>query len=116
MSSETVGQSPRKSLQCRSQELGINHESKRRILVKDLKLYPYRIQIKHKLTQADMENHAAMCRWFCDKVDENPDFLDDLWFSNEAHFLLSGHVSSKNNIFWGSNPPVDCLQWPLHSI
>ena len=57
-----------------------------------------------------------MCRWFCDKVDENPDFLDNLWPSDEAHFLLSGHVNSKNNIFWGSTPPEDCLQRPFHSI
>ena len=57
-----------------------------------------------------------LCRWFCDKVDKNPDFLDHLWFSDEAHFLLSGHVNSKNKIFWGSTPPEDCLQRPLHSI
>ena len=32
-----------------------------------------------------------------------PDFLDNAWCSDEAHFLLSGHVNSKNNIigpFW----------------
>jgi len=33
-----------------------------------------------------------------------PDFLDNVWFSDEAHFLLSGHVNSKNNIFWDSTP------------
>ena len=63
-----------------------------------------------------MEKCVAMRRWFCDKVDENPDFLNDLWFSDEAHFLLSNHVNSKNNIFWGSTPPEDCLKRPLHSI
>ena len=89
---DSVGRSPRKSLRRRSQERGINREATRRILVKDLQLHPYRIQINHKLTQADMEKRVAMCRWFCDKVDENPDFLDDLWFSDETHFLLSGHV------------------------
>jgi len=31
-----------------------------------------------------------------------PGFLDNVWFSDEAHFLWSGHVNSKNNIFWGS--------------
>ena len=36
--------------------------------------------------------------------------------SDEAHFLLSGHVNSKNNIFWGSTPPEHCLQRPLHSV
>ncbi|XP_061778404.1 G-protein coupled receptor 161-like [Nerophis ophidion] len=36
--------------------------------------------------------------------------------SVEPHFLLSGHVNSKNNIFWGSTPPEYCLQRPLHSV
>ena len=49
-------------------------------------------------------NHAAVL-----------DFLDNVWFSDEAHFLLSGHVNSKN-IFWGSTHPEHCLQMPLHSV
>ena len=36
--------------------------------------------------------------------------------SDEAHFRLSGHVNSKNNIFWGNAPPEHCLQRPLHSV
>ena len=55
-------------------------------------------------------------QWFCDKIDAVPDFLDNVWFSDEAHFLLSGHVNSKNNIFWGSTPPEHFLQRPLHSV
>ena len=42
-----------------------------------------------------MEKRVAICRWFCDKMNENPDFLDDVWFLDEAHFLLSVHVKSK---------------------
>ena len=57
-----------------------------------------------------------MCCWFRNSVDENPDYLDDLGFLDEAHFLLSGHVNSKNNIFCGSTPPEDCQQRPFHSI
>ena len=45
-----------------------------------------------------------------------PDFFDNVWFSDEAHFLLSGHVNSKNNIFWDNTPPEHCLQRPLHSV
>jgi len=30
-----------------------------------------------------------------------PNFLDHVWFSNKAHFLLSGHVSSKNKFSEG---------------
>ena len=63
-----------------------------------------------------MKKRVAMCRWFCDKVDGNPNFLDNLWFADETHFLLSGHVNSKNSIFWDSTPPKGCLQRLLHSI
>jgi len=45
-----------------------------------------------------------------------PDFFNNVWFSDEAHFLLSHHVHSKNNIFWGSTPTEHCLQRPLHSV
>ena len=114
--SETVVHSPSKSMRRRSQELGINRESVRRILIADLHMYPYRIQIKQKLTHGDMRKRVIMCQWFCDKIDAVPDFLDNVCFSDEAHFLLSGHVNSKNNIFWGSTPPEDCLQRPLHSV
>ena len=113
---DSVVRSPSKSVRRRSQELGINRESMRRILIADLNLYPYRIQIKQKLTLDDMRKCVIMCQWFCDKIDAVPDFLGNVWFSDEAHFLMLGHVNSKNNIFWGSTSPEHCLQRPLHSL
>ena len=113
---DSVVRSPRKSVRRRSQELGINRETVRRILFTDLHLYPYRIQVKHKLSPDDMRKRVIMCQWFCNKIDDEPDFLDNVWFSDEAHFLLSGHVNSKNNVFWGSSRPDFYLQRPLHSV
>ena len=113
---DTAVHSPSKSVRRRSQELGINRESVRRILIADLHMHHYRIQIKQKLAPHDMRKRVIMCQWFCDKIDAVPDFLDNVWFSDEAYFLLSGHVNSKNNIFWGSTPPEHCLQRPLHSV
>ena len=108
---DSVVHSPSKSVRRRSQELGINRESVQRIIA-DLHMYLYRIQIKQKLTPDDMRKRVIMYQWFCDKIDPVPDFLDDVWFSDEAHFLLSGHVNSKNNNYWGSTPPEHCLQRP----
>ena len=42
--------------------------------------------------------------------------IDNVWSSDEAYFLLSGHVNSKNSIFWSSTPPEHCLQRQLHSV
>ena len=84
---DSVGYSPRKSLRLRSQEFGIPRESIRRILVKDLHLYPYRIQIKHKLAEGNKEKHVYLCHLFCDRIDDNPDFLDDVWFQMKLIFF-----------------------------
>ena len=59
---DSVVRSPSKSLRLRSQELGIERESVR-ILITDLHLYPYQIQIKHKLTPDDMRKRVTMCEW-----------------------------------------------------
>ena len=40
----------------------------------------------------------------------------NVWFLDEAYFLLSGHVNTKNNTFWGNTSPEHCLQRPLHSM
>ena len=71
----SVGRSPSKSLRRRSQQLGISCSSVRCILISDLKLYPYRIQVRHLLTQADKDKRVAMCRWFVQKTDEKEEFL-----------------------------------------
>ena len=68
-----------------------------------------------KLTEVNMEKHVTMCKWFCDTIKANPDFLGHVWFSDEAHFLLSGHVNSKNNVYWGTATPENVMQKPLHS-
>ncbi|GFN94309.1 transposable element tc3 transposase [Plakobranchus ocellatus] len=54
-----------------------------------------------------------MCEWFCNVLEN---FLENVWFSDEAHFLLSGHVNSKNNVFWGSKVPDLVLQRLFHSV
>ena len=113
---DSVVHSSGKSLRRRSQELGINLESVRRILIADLNMYPYRMQIKEKLTPEDMTKRVIMCHWFCDKNDTVPDFLDNIWFSEEAHFLLSGNVNSKSIVFWGTILSEHCLQRPLLSV
>ena len=85
------------------------------ILHKDLHVTPYHIHIGHQLVPADMAKRREMCSWFEEKFEEDENFLENVWFSDEAHFQLSGHVNSKNNIYWGNSKPDEVLQQPLHS-
>ena len=112
---DSAGPNPKKSLRRRSKKLGLSRLSVHRILKNDLQLYPHRLQTKQTLTQNNMAKRVEMCQWFKSKIEENPDFFQNVWFSNEAHFSLSGHANSKNSVFWGSQAPDEVLQRPLHS-
>ena len=50
-----------------------------------------------------------------DKIENNESFLPYLFISGEAHFHLDGHVNSKNNNNWGTEPPNEVVEKPLHS-
>ena len=65
---DSVVHSPSKSVRRRSQELGINRESVRRILIADLHMYPCWMQIKHRLTPDDMRKRVIMCQWFATRL------------------------------------------------
>ena len=52
-----------KSVHRRSQELGINWESVRRILIGGLHMYLYRTQIKQKLTSEEASDHVPVVLW-----------------------------------------------------
>ena len=109
----SVGRSPKKSIR-RSQELGISHASLQKILNVNLRLYLYKIQVKHKLTPGDKVKRVIMCQWFQEKIVLKPDFLNNLWFSDETDFLLSRHLNFKNTLVWGTATPNEVLQSPLH--
>ena len=86
-----------------------------RVLKQDLGMFPYRIQICHKLTAADMTRRLDMVNVLIRKVEDCQGFLSDLWTSDEAHFHLDGQVNSKNNIYWGTKAHIQVTQKPLHS-
>lgn len=107
--------SPKRSSRQRCQALGITRSTLLRVMNEDLKQFPYRIQTKHKLTANDKRRRQAMAEALMDKIENNKSFLPYLWTSDEAHFHLDGQVNSKNNVFWGSEPPTEVREKPLHS-
>ena len=43
--------------------------------------------MKQKLTDADKEKRVTMCEWFCNVLENDENFLENVWFSDEAHFF-----------------------------
>ena len=113
----SVLRSPIKSVRRRAQELGLPKSSLQRILRLDLHVFPYQVQVMQKLSENDKMRRVQMCEWFNGKMEDDPEWIKNVWFSDEAHFHLDGIVSSHNYRFWGSDAPQDFIaQKPLHSV
>ena len=106
-------ESPRKST-CRfSQEVGISKTSVIRILHQDLKLFPYKIQILQHQTEQNKEEWFTFCQDISQRIEDNPGMLDLIFFSDEAHCHLSGHVNKQNMRFWAEAQPHEHAECPL---
>jgi len=104
---DSVNENPHTSIRQRSSELDISRMSLQRILRKELLLYPYVISVRHVLTAQDKVRRTGMCRWMMDRMDNHPGWIDNVWFTDEAHFHQNGAVNNHNNIFWGNSLPEE---------
>ena len=109
-----VKNDPKKSHRRLGQEAGCSSSTAQRILRKDLQLYPYRLAVTNKLTEADKIARSAFCEWFLQKCRETVGFLENVWFTDEAHFYLDGRVNSQNNRIWSEKIPDEVAERQLH--
>ena len=61
-----------------------------------------------------------MAKTFSEKMDKDPHWISNIWFTDEAHFHLNGAVNNWNNRFWGDERPdltePKCLKGPKVKI
>ena len=46
-----------------------------------------------------------MCNWLSDRMEWCPNWINLMWFSDEAHFYFNDANNNHNNIFWVAEPP-----------
>ena len=112
---ESVKEAPRLSCRRRSQELKITKTSLHSILRSDLHLTPYLVPVKQPLSEQDVVVRREMSAWFLMKLEENRDWIDHVWFSDESHFCLYSAVNRRSNVYWGEDKPTFVNERPLHS-
>ena len=101
----SVQQSQKKSLRHMSQELGISVTSLQRMLRKDLTKFPYKITTCHKLADIDKQRCIEMCNSVAERMDRFQNWIDRVWFTDEAHFPLNGAIIHYNNVYRGDERP-----------
>jgi len=82
-------------------ELEISRSSIQRMLRKDIKAFPYKLQTVHKLEE-DNDRRVEMCETLFYHYENDPSILDNIWFSDEVVFHLSGRVNRHNTRIWGT--------------
>ena len=63
---QSVLDSPERSVMHRAQRLRLKWTSLNAILRKDLRLHPYRIQVRQKLTPEERSRRVKMAQWFAE--------------------------------------------------
>ena len=107
----SVLQSPRRSARKHASALGLSDRSVRRILHDDLHYHPYKMAIVQELSVRNFTSRRNACEALLENV------LEDaiVYFSDEAHFHLTGCVNKQNMRYWADTNPHELHERPLHS-
>ena len=103
--------SPKRSARKHSVALGISDRTVRRILHEDLQFHPYKLAVVQKLNTRDFDSRKRACEAFVENLPH--DAL--VFFSDEAHFHLSGCVNKQNMQYWSGTNPRELHEQPLHA-
>ncbi|GFS74576.1 DUF4817 domain-containing protein [Trichonephila clavipes] len=98
-----------------ARHLGLQPSSVRNILGRILQLYPYNLQSYHELLPADTAQREAFAKWAFSKMGQDPTWVFNILWTDEAHFSLHGDVNNHNCRIWVTSNPREYTQQPLHS-
>lgn len=90
-----VEEDPRTSVRRIAAAEGINHRLVWSIL-HEQSLYPYHIQRVQALRPPDYQARLVFCQWFLRKCVEDPHFIENILFTDEAGFTKNGIVNFHN--------------------
>ncbi len=111
----TTNHSPSsKSLCCVAKEEGLLYSTTHHVTVA-LNLHPYPSCVIHGLLPSYLEKCERYCRWFLKLVETDLLPLYDIFYPEEASFLLSGHINSQNDHVWSTTNPHVHLEALLHT-
>ena len=96
---KALQRSPNNSLRRLSQELGCSKTTAQRLARIDCQLFPYKVSVHQTLTESDKQARMLYSGWFVRSCDDDGDFLQQVWFTDEANFHLDGRVNSQNFLF-----------------
>lgn len=95
---------PRSSISHVAQEVGTSVATVHRTL-KRHKLYPYKPNLVQHLRPADPDRRLTFIAWLVEQLEDEPDLLDRILWTDEAKFTNNGVINKQNNRFWSAENP-----------
>lgn len=83
--------------------------------LKDHGFHPYKLQTAQQLFEEDKHNRMMFAADELERIANDPEHLEYLFFSDEAHFHLNGGVNRHNCRYWSDDNPGWYAESPLHS-
>jgi hypothetical protein len=76
-------------------------------MLKEIKFHPYKLQVVQQLNKTDKKARVAFCTAMSSLLRENPDILNNLLMTDEAHFHLSAFINKQNMRYWSPVNPKE---------
>lgn len=89
-------------------QLALDHEIDQksvRTIFHSEKMHPYKVQVLQELCDVDYDRRQEFCEIITRKIEENPHFISNIVFSDEATFTLHGFVNKQNYRHWAQINP-----------
>lgn len=75
-----------------------------RVLKKE-KWHPYKVHLVQELLQDDFDRRVEFCETIMERCNRDRSFIKKVLFSDEATFMLNGHVNRQTYRYWASENP-----------
>ncbi|EZA52475.1 hypothetical protein X777_08646 [Ooceraea biroi] len=74
-------------------------------ILKQVRFHPYKMHLVQELNEDDPNRRVDFCETMMLQINDNPAFVSNIVFSDEATFQLNGHVNRHNCRFWFRENP-----------
>ncbi|GFX67021.1 uncharacterized protein TNCV_4181461 [Trichonephila clavipes] len=88
-----------------ARRLGLPPSSVHNILRRIFQLYPYKLQSCNELLPADTAQREAFAKWAFSKMEQDPTWVFNILWTDEALFSLHGDVNNHNCRIWATSNP-----------
>lgn len=100
----------RTSVRSIARSTGVPSTTVHSLLHNSLHLYPYRVHCLHRLRQTDKVARKTFCELMLTKLRDSPSLLQNILWTDEAHFHLNGITNTWNCRIWSPYNPHETAE------